>query len=103
MLDRTFTIEESDIMYRATKSAKIESLLLVMFGVSIGIIPLLSGKNIGVENILTSILVIILRIFMYKRVNRIRVIIHNDRVEYYGESKKAIELYTLTTYILWKL
>lgn len=76
-------------MYRASKNAKVESLLLIMFGVSIGIFPLLSGKTIGAESILTCILVVALGIYMYKRVNRLKVIIHNDRIEYFGESNKS--------------
>ncbi|MCX7696027.1 MAG: hypothetical protein N2Z71_10030 [Caloramator sp.] len=76
-------------MYRASKNAKIESLILIMFGVSIGIFPLFSGKAISIEAILTAILVVALGIYMYKRVIRLKVVIYNDRIEYFGESKKS--------------
>ncbi|GFR35125.1 hypothetical protein [Thermobrachium celere] len=75
-------------MYRASKTVKVESLLLIMFGIAVGVIPMFSGKNIGYEVVLTSILIITLGVYTYFRVNRIKVIIHNDRIEYYGESKK---------------
>lgn len=76
-------------MYRASKNAQIESILLIMFGVSISIFPLLSGKRLGIETILTSLLVVILGIYMFIRVKRIRVNIYSDRIEYFGESNKS--------------
>lgn len=76
-------------MYRASKNTQIESILLIMFGVSISIFPFLSGKRLGIETIITSFLVIVLGIYMYIRVKRIKVNIYNDRIEYFGESIKS--------------
>lgn len=75
--------------FKASKKVVIDSMMMIVFGVFVIIMPYLMGGQKGTDKISAAVglIVIAFGAYFYYKTRRLKVVIHNDRIEYVGQTK----------------